>query len=249
MKSNNLFCTFLIVVFFIVGCASPPALEEPLQILFIGNSYTFVNQMPETFATLAELGGHEVMVTSLAKGGYSLANHAQDNSTRSALESQRWDYVILQEKSDFPISQVDRESQMYPSIRLLNELAAAQGAETILFMPWAYRDGFPEFGLSDYLAMQAEVANAYIEIADELGLRVAPVGLAWQSVLQHEPQLGLWGPDSSHPSPLGSYLAANVFYALIFNESLSGLLYTPQGVNERAGKVVVEIASQSVLGD
>jgi hypothetical protein len=78
---------------------------------------------------------------------------------------------------------------------------------------------------------------------------VAPVGLGWQSALQHEPQLDLWGPDDKHPSPLGSYLAASVFYALIFNESPSGLLYTPQGVGESAGKLVVEIASQSVLGD
>jgi hypothetical protein len=62
----------------------------------------------------------------------------------------------------------------------------------------------------------------------EFDLLVALVGLAWQSVLQHEPQLGLWGPDGSHPSPLGSYLAANVFYALIFDESPSGLLYTPK---------------------
>ena len=249
MTTRILYFTIFIVMICIAGCTPAPASEEPVQILFIGNSYTFANQMPETFATLAELGGHEVMITSLAKGGYSLAKHAEDSATRSALESQSWDYVILQEQSDFPVSQSDRERNMYPSIRQFKEWAAAKGAETILFMPWAYRDGFPMSGLADYQEMQAEVANAYLEIADELDLRVAPVGLAWQDVLQHEPQLDMWQIDGSHPSPLGSYLAASVFYALIFDESPSGILYIPQGINESAGKTVVEIASQSVLGN
>jgi hypothetical protein len=67
--------------------------------------------------------------------------------------------------------------------------------------------------------MQEEVAAGYFAIADELDLFVAPVGVVWQNALEDEPDLDLWMLDGKHPTPLGSFLAASVFYALIFNES------------------------------
>lgn len=107
-----------------------------MQVLFIGSSYTFFNVMPEIFDNLAESGGYEVIIATQARGGFSLADHAQDSATRSILESQSWDYVVLQEKGDFPALIVEREEKMYPYFRQLNDLAKAQGAKTVLFMPW-----------------------------------------------------------------------------------------------------------------
>ena len=240
----------LFLIFLFAGCvpASPPQPEQPLQILFIGNSYTFVNQMPEMFANLAESGGHRVEVTSLAKSGYSLTDHTQDPETNAVLQGQRWDYVILQEKSDLPVLSGEKEGKMYLGVRQLNQLAVEQSAETVLFMPWAYRDGFPSAGLIDYPAMQSSVANAYMAIAREFDLSVAPVGIVWQAALILDPQLALWNMDGSHPSPLGSYLAANVFYALIIEQSPVGLPHPDSDeVKTEIAKFVQEIAAEIVL--
>ena len=242
----------LSILFFIsllAGCrpTSQPQSDDPLQILFIGNSYTFVNEMPEVFAELAELGDHEVNVTMLAKAGFSLDDHAQDPETRKVLDSQSWDYVILQEKSNLPI--LDKE-EMTHGVRQLNELTAGHGTKTILFMPWAYRDGFPAAELDDYQAMQSLVANVYLAVAAEFELSVAPVGIVWQAALERDPQLDLWSSDGSHPSPLGSYLAANVFYALIFGQSPVGKIDL-EGVEitAKTEKLLQEITADLVLED
>ncbi|MCJ7535315.1 MAG: hypothetical protein MUO57_07265, partial [Anaerolineales bacterium] len=144
------------------------------QILFIGNSFTFVNKMPEVFAELADLGDHRVNVTTLAKSGYSLSDHAQDPETRTDIGRQKWDYIIFQEKSDIPIIDGGIDGQMYQGVQQINDLAAAQGAKKILFMPWAYQDGFPAAGMADYQALQSKVAketeNLLQEIAAEIVL-------------------------------------------------------------------------------
>lgn len=245
----NKILVFLVLVFSVIvsGCNTSPRHEAPLRILFIGNSYTFLNDMPEMFTDLAESGGHEVNVTTLAKGGYSLADHNQEVATRSILENQSWDYVVLQEKSGIPALVAEREAMMSPYIRQINELIKAKGGETILFMTWAYRDGFLEAGLPDFDTMQDEVAAWYFAIADEHDLLVAPVGVAWQKALEREPNLELWMPDGKHPTPLGSFLAASVFYALIFNESPADLQFSYQGISEDIEIFLVEIATEIVL--
>jgi hypothetical protein len=240
---------YVVLVFTVLisRCNANPVPEEPLRILFIGNSYTFYNDMPEIFSDLAESGGHEVNVTTMAKGGYSLADHAQDFVTRSVLESQSWDFVVLQEKSDIPALVAEREEKMFPYIQQLNEAIRAKGGKTILFMPWAYRDGFSEAGLPDYSAMQEEVAAGYFAIADELDLFVAPVGVVWQNALEDEPDLDLWMLDGKHPTSLGSFLAASVFYALIFNESPADLQFSFDSYSEDVGIYLMQIAGETVL--
>jgi hypothetical protein len=49
------------------------------------------------------------------------------------------------------------------------------------------------------------------------------VGYLWSIVRQERPTLELWQADGSHPSVAGTYLAACVFYALIFRQSPEGL--------------------------
>lgn len=230
-------------IFLVAGCTSLPRADEPVWILFIGNSYTFANRMVETFTNLAITGGHDVMLESLIKGGYSLADHLADGASRSMFEKQTWNFVILQEKSSFPVSQSERENNMYPAIREWNDLVALQGGETILFMPWTYRDGYLDIGLDDYSQMQAEIANAHLEIGSELNLRSAPIGITWQAVLQQAPQLQAWDPDGSHPSRLGSFLAANVIYAVIFDSSPADILFTPTEVSEEDAQFITEITT------
>ena len=77
-----LVCTAFIIAVLFARCNAGSRPQEPLQILFIGNSYTFFNDMPEIFANLAETGGHEVIITTQARGGFSLVDHAQDSEKR-----------------------------------------------------------------------------------------------------------------------------------------------------------------------
>ena len=60
------------------------------RVLFIGNSYTFVNELPGMFAKLAGSAGVNVATTMVAEGGATLADHASAAETRAALASERW---------------------------------------------------------------------------------------------------------------------------------------------------------------
>lgn len=130
--------------------------------------------MPEVFAELADLGDYRVNVTTLAKSGYSLSDHAQDPETLLVFDGQKWDYIILQEKSDIQIIDRGIDGQFYQGVQQINDLAAAQGANTTMFRPWAYQNGFPAAGMADYQALQSKVAkkteNLLQEIAAEIVL-------------------------------------------------------------------------------
>lgn len=195
------------------------------RILFIGNSYTYCNELPTMLAQLAVAGGKDVDVHQVTAGGVTLEWHAQNEATLAALY-EAWDFVVLQEHSIRPIQDTPK---MAMAAAALQAVIASTGAQTALFMTWA-RQHFPE--------MQAGLARVYTALAQEIGARVAPVGLAWEAALAADPSLALYEEDKSHPTPLGSYLAACVFYATFFGESPVGL---PAKLTTAGGEVLVEM--------
>ena len=69
------------------------------RILFIGNSYTYVNDLPRVFADLAVSGGHRVETGMLATGGATLNDHVNDPATGQTLGSAPWAIVLKQHPS------------------------------------------------------------------------------------------------------------------------------------------------------
>lgn len=235
-------------------CACSPAAQcdrsrDPracLRVLFIGNSYTFVNDLPATLAELARAGGHTIETGMAAEGGWTLAQHAASGPTLDLLAAQRWDYVVLQEQSQAPSIQSARAATMYPATRVLVEKIRQAQATPLLFQTWAHRGGWPEMGMPSYQSMQAQVDQGYRGIGSELKVQVAPVGDAWANALGRDPGAELWQADGSHPSEQGTYLAACVFYAAIFGESPAGLAYRGKLAKESAHQLQT-IAAEIVL--
>jgi hypothetical protein len=217
-------------------------------VLFIGNSYTFVNNLPDMFARLARAGGHPVETGMAATGGWTLADHLNSSATLDTLGSEQWNFVVLQEQSQVPSIPLSRGEVMYPAARSLAGLIEANGATPLFFITWAHRDGWPENGMPDYASMQTQIDYGYEAIAQELSLPLAPVGPAWSEARQQDPQLDLWQSDGSHPVVQGTYLAACVFYAVIFRQSPQGLAYRAGLPGDAAGELQT-IADQTVLKD
>ncbi len=229
------------------GCAGAPP-GSCTRVLFIGNSYTFVNDLPGRFAALAHAGGHRTEVAMVANGGATLAGLLTAKETADALVPERWDDVVLQEQSEVPSVATARTQVMYPAVRTFADRIRIVGARTILFLTWAHRDGWPENGLPSYGTMQDQVTLGYLAIGHELGAPVAPVGVAWSTALREAPQVTLWAADGSHPGPAGTYLAACVFYATVFHASPEGLAVA-DGVSGADGRTLQSIAARVVLGD
>ena len=247
----NLLCGFLtlwIVLLAASGCA--PAADcgratagPALRILFIGNSYTYTNDLPGMFARLACAGGHKVETGMIAEGGWTMVDHVNSTQTQARIKEQKWDLVILQEQSEIPAIKSTRGKTMYPAVRVLVNRIREVGAQPMLFMTWAYRDGLTGSTNLSFEAMQNQLYWGYVRIANELNIPYAPVGLAWQRARSQANPLDLWQSDGSHPNEQGTYLAACVFYQAIFHQSPLGLSYTA-GLPPEAAKTLQALAGQ-----
>jgi len=238
----------LLAVLLLVGASAPhrAAAAAAMRVLFIGNSYTYYNAMPQTFADLMRAGGHGVAVGMVAVGGATLARHLAERRALDAVDRGGWDYVVLQEQSVLPSLASQREAEMYPAVRQFDEHIRRAGAHTVLFLTWGRRDGLPERGFPTMAAMQAQLDAGYGQIAREIGATIAPVGTAWQKALARDPALKLWAHDGSHPSAEGSYLAACVFYATLSHQSPEGLPCRA-GLSDAHARLLQRIAAETVL--
>jgi hypothetical protein len=230
------------------GCEVPSGSSACTRILFIGNSYTSVNDLPTMFSDLAWSGGHRVETATRAPGGWTLRDHAHSSDTINAMSSSKWNIVVLQEQSEIPSVESMRQAYMYPAVLDLLPSIRDAGARAMLFDTWGHRNGWPINGLRDYAAMQSAIDDAYLFIAHDQSVAVAPVGFAWADVANQHWDGGLWQEDGSHPTTKGTYLAAAVFYAAVFLESPVGLKFH-SGLSDADARQVQEAAAATVLGD
>ncbi|MCX6997229.1 MAG: SGNH/GDSL hydrolase family protein [Kiritimatiellaeota bacterium] len=199
------------------GAAEP---TNTTSILFIGNSFTYVNDLPAMITKLAQTGGQKPLVCAReTPGGCTFEKHWQGGRALAAINSRKWDFVVLQEESRRPSKKKDL---MFEYARKLDAAIKNQGAKTLLYMTWAWPT--PD--------AQPAITAAYQELAKELHARLVPVGIGWSAALHDHPEIDLFAKDHHHPSPAGTYLAACAFYAAIYGRSPVGLSAKIKGVTD-----------------
>ena len=182
-----------------------------MRILMLGNSFTFANDMP---AMLAELTGAEVVHHT--RGGARLAEQLNPRTrtgarTRAALEDEFWDYVVLQEMSNGPVTS---RNSFLKNVGKLCDRIREEGATPVLFATWAYQKDSPamaEMGMS-YDEMAQGLQDAYREAADQNDALLAEVGQKFRELAD---SMDLYAEDGQHPSRAGSRLAAETIAAVI----------------------------------
>ena len=225
--------------------------DKVYQILFIGNSYTYYNDMPTVyFQKIAEACGYKIQVTTVTKGGYKLSKHADpadpygERVAAYLSVSGLYDYVILQEQSVLPAT--DPEA-FYASVRNLAERIRAVGAKPVLYATWGRKEGcekLTEIGMTNE-SMTWSIMAAYVSIGKELDIPVVPVGLAFLDVNTNA-DIELYDPDMSHPSAYGSYLAAMSLFSGIFGVVPDETSYKGNFTTEEA-RVLCEAAKKAVF--
>lgn len=197
--------------------------QSKMRVLFIGNSYTYFNNLPQLVAGLAASAkpAQTIETEMVTVGGATLKSLWAGGKPQAALANGKWDYVVLQEQSTLGMSrmvdgipQISDPKNFHEAVRMIDPEIKKTGAKPVLYMTWARKDS-PD--------KQPLLTEAYQSIGKELGDTVVPVGLAWQAALKVKPALELHVADKSHPTPAGSYLAACVFYATLFGKSPEGL--------------------------
>jgi hypothetical protein len=225
--------------FLLQGANQKPAADEkPLRVLFIGNSYTYYNNLPSMVSTLS---GGKIEARMVVRGNANLQQLWDLGDAPAAIREGKWDFVVLQEHSLLGGMRVDGAEHVnepdffHDNVRLFDAEIRKAKAKTVLYMTWARRVS-PE--------QQPFLTHAYGSIGQELGLAVAPVGVAWQKIRDTDPAVVLHAADGTHPSPVGSYVAACVLLQTLLGKKMPGLPAKisghPIGANERpdTGRVV-----------
>lgn len=225
------------------------------NVLFIGNSYTGVNDLPSLVKNVAFSLGDTIYTDSNTPGGYTFNLHSTNATTLSKIGQGTWDYVILQAQSQepsFPPSQV--ASQTYPyAASLVNAIREANSCtEPVFYMTWGRKNGdaancasYPP--ICTYEGMQQRLRESYMEMSLDNSATTSPVGVAWKNFRDTYPTVELYASDESHPSIHGSYLAACVFYATLYQKSAIGATYIPSGISTIEALNIQTIASNTVL--
>jgi hypothetical protein len=207
---------------------------QTTSILWLGNSYTATNNLPDMLSQLALSGGDSMYYDSNTPGGYTFQLHWDDAYTHSKINQQQWDYVVLQAQSQEPsLDSVYVSWNVYPYARALDSVIHVNDSctQTIFYMTWGRKNGdaqncaaYP--AVCTYQGMQDQLRNRYLQMGYDNGAMVAPCGEAWRDVIATTPTFDLYIADESHPSVYGTYLNACVFYASIYRRSPVGLTYT-----------------------
>jgi hypothetical protein len=188
----------------------------PQRVLFIGNSYTFYNDLPRIVSRIADESGARIEVDSVTVGGASFRTHWEGGTAVPRVQMGPWDAVVLQGQSVEPVLNFN-EFRLYA--QRFTTLIAESRTRSVFFATWARRAGDTLYaqpwsgGTPDVFAMRLD--TAYTQVAMPAGSTVARVGLAWQRALRAAPTINLYDSDGSHPSPAGSWLAACVLYRAI----------------------------------
>ena len=175
--------------------------ERPLRVLFVGNSLTATNDLPQAFRALAEAGRRPIETQMVAPGGVSLEEHWRSTGALQALDEGRWDVVVLQQG---PSTLPGSRAHLRTWTRRWADEARAHGARPALLGAW------PEAARRE--ALQGAI-DSHAEAASASDATLLPVAAAWRAALRRDSRLELYGPDGFHPSQLGTRLAALVVYA------------------------------------
>ena len=210
--------------------------QDTLSVLFLGNSYTSANNLPQLVKNLTNSAGKTLLVDANIPGGFTISGHLNDATSLNKIRQGNWDYIVIQEQSQIPSIDFYRYNDMYPSLMELKDTIDHYSpcAKIITYMTWGRRFGGMQCDPSNtycspnfvnFNHMQDSLTSAYLEISEQLNIQCVPVGVVWQNVL-NDTTLVLHTGDNSHPNIDGSYVAACAIFSSIWKLNSSGLSFT-----------------------
>ena len=198
--------------------------QESKEVLFLGNSYINVNDLPQLLVEAAASVGDIVVKDQNTPAGYTLEWHSTDVTSLNKIKQGTWDFVVLQEQSQRPsLWDAYVEEYVYPFAQRLNDTIVKYNpcAETAFYMTWGRENGDPSNcsawpPVCTYEGMDDLLRERYLIMANDNEAITSPVGAVWRYLRDNNLNIDLYYSDGSHPSLAGSYAAAITFYTVIF---------------------------------
>lgn len=224
-ERKTLLLTWVLVLF-----AGAVFAQEHSRVLFIGNSYTQSNNLPQMVADIALSMGDTMTYTSNTPGACTFEMHCHNQSMNLICEG-GWDFVVMQEQSQLPAFPMDSvELYVFPFAQQLVDSIYAHNpcAEPMFYMTWGRKNGDTEFGyppMDTYEGMDSLLYARYMQMGEDNDASVCPVGRVWHYLRDHNAEIELYMTDGSHPTLAGSYAAACTFYTMFFGRDPDNIIH------------------------
>lgn len=227
---------------------------QATRVLFIGNSYVGVNNLPDMTRQLALSLGDTLVVASSNPGGMTFQGHTTDAGTQNLIAQGNWDIVVLQEQSQlpsFPPAQVEWQSLPYAEQLVIQVRTASPCARPTFYMTWGRENGDQQNcanwpPVCTYEGMQERLRDSYLLMAHMNDAECAPAGMAWKQIREDHPSINLYSGDGSHPNVAGSYLVACTLYSTFFRRSTVGATWHST-LDASTAAILQQVASSTVL--
>ena len=198
-----------------------------MNVLFVGNSYTYYNDLENMFEKLAKDNGKEVRCYRVTEGGRKLVDYKDKNDLttrllKRAVEEREYDVCFLQEQSLLPFVDYERFEE---GLGCVLDIIGNRAEKIILYATWGRKDGsavLEEYGITRK-KMTELLSEAYKKATRKIGAKLSPVGESFFKATKECPEIELYNADRSHPSQKGSALAAITHYYILFGEYPSNL--------------------------
>ena len=235
MRLNNLLLLWLL---FFCSSAVPgnKGADKSLRILFVGNSLTYVNDLPSMIKEIGKQDNVTITYTSFLFPDYSLEDHWNEGNVKAEIEKGGYDFVIAQQgPSALPESQV----LLLDYTKRFAELCNKNKSKLALYMVWPSKAR--SFDLDN-------VISSYTNAAAKTSSLLCPAGSAWKKAWEAESSLPLYSPDNFHPSVTGSVLAALTIYKVLADKmNYDFIQYDNCSWKDEVSKERLEILKQAAL--
>lgn len=193
-----------------------------MKILFIGNSYTYYNEMPMIFERLATGNQKDIQVYSVTKGGRMLCEFSESGDPvtqelEHLLAEHHFDICFIQEQSILPLKDY---GCFISGLECVVEKVRSRADRLVLYATWGRKAGSKTLTENSWttVSMARGLCEAYHNAAATVDADVSDAGLNFLEVYTNREEIELYDPDLSHPSYKGSCLAALTHYYTVFRE-------------------------------
>lgn len=232
----------------VLGCLGSDASVGPQQlsgregrpVLFVGNSLTYVNDLPFIVEALVDsvpglTPAQRISPAMTAFPDFALEDHWAEGTAVRAIDKTKWSVVVLQQGSS---ALEESRINLREWTKKFDTKIRASGARTAMYAVWPFASRQFDFD---------RVNESYTLAATDVNGMLFPVGEAWRAAWRRDPNMELYAPDGLHPSVRGSYIGGLVIAAMLLDRSPVGM---PARLGLRTGGVItIPAADATVLQD
>ena len=221
----------LLAILYLFSCLAAQD-KNTENILFIGNSFTFYWNLPLVVEAMANERNYNYDITQSTGSGSSLKDHWFENDglkSKTLIATGRYDRVVLQDHSLNPLQNLVESLKYFTDFI---ELVKANNGTPYIYATWMYK----VISNNNYDIVDP-IQYALKPLVDTTGAVMVPIDQAFRIFQNRHPTIPIFMSDNKHPSPVGTYLAACVYFRIFTDESPLGLSRRYERKDENGKKI------------